>query len=77
MSFMYNSNMQNPSFRAVQIYFQGKKKKDGLMHAKFRIAAPFQRRMFGSFTALGDVPFTPLSGRCNFFFKDIHLEDTL
>ena len=77
MSFMHNSNMQNPSLRAVQIYFQGTKEKDRLMHAKFRIAAPFQRRVFGSFTALGDVPFTPLSGRCNFFFKDIHLEDTL
>ena len=66
---MHNSNMQNPSLRAVQIYFQGTKEKDRLMHAKFRIAAPFQRRVFGSFTALGDVPFTPLSGRCNFFLK--------
>lgn len=66
---MYNSNMQTPSFRAMQIYFRGIQKKDRLMNVKFRIAAPFQRRVFWSFTALGNVPFTPLSGRCNFFLK--------
>ena len=60
--------MQNPSFRAMQIYFQATKENDRLMHMKFRIAAPFQGRVFGSFTALGNVPFTPLSDRCNFFF---------
>lgn len=36
------------------------------MPTRFKVAVPFQRSVFGSFKALGDILFLPLRGSYNF-----------